>query len=237
MALTPQNDEAFLREVDEELRRDQLGQFWRRWGRVLLVLVVIALAAFGGYLWWKADREKTAGLAGEQLVSAFDDLSQARPKDADAKLKALAEGKNAAYSALARLTQAARKLENGDEKGAVAGYAAIAADAAVAQPLRDAALIRGTVAAFDTLPPQAVIDRLRPLALPGGPWFGTAGEMTAIAYLKMNQPQKATAILDQIAKDKRVPETLRARAVRISGALDMGAAIQPAAAAQKEKSE
>lgn len=237
MALTPQNEEAFFREVDEELRRDQLGQFWRRWGRVLLVLIVIGLAAFGGFLWWKAEREKTAGLAGEQLIGAFEDLSQARTKDADAKLKALAADKNVAYSALARLTQAARKLESGDEKGAVAAYAAIASDAAIAQPLRDAALIRGTAAAFDTLPPQAAIDRLKPLAVPGGPWFGSAGEMTAIAYLKLNQPQKAAAILEQIAKDKQVPETLRARAVRISGALDTGTAIQPAAAPQKEKSE
>ena len=37
MALTPQNEETFFREVDEELRREQLGSFWRRYGRLLLV--------------------------------------------------------------------------------------------------------------------------------------------------------------------------------------------------------
>jgi hypothetical protein len=237
LALTPQNDEAFLREVDEELRRDQLGNFWRRYGRLLLALILVGLAAFGGYLWWKADREKAAGLAGEQLTSAFEDLSDARPKDAEAKLAALAGGKNIAYSALARLTQAARKLESGDEKGAVAAFMAVASDTAVAQPLRDAALIRATAGAFDTLPPQTVIDRLKPLAQPGGAWFGSAGELTAVAYLKLNQPQKAAAIFAEIAKDKQVPESLRARAVRISGALDMGPAAEAIAVPQKEKSE
>ena len=31
MAVTPHTDEAFLREVDEELRRDQLTSFWTRY--------------------------------------------------------------------------------------------------------------------------------------------------------------------------------------------------------------
>jgi hypothetical protein len=237
LALTPQNNDAFFREVDEELRRDQLGSFWRRYGWLTLALVVIGLAAFGGYLWWQAERSKAAGLAGEQLTSAFDDLSQSRSQVADGKLKALAADKNIAYSALARLTQAARKLESGDEKGASAAYMAIASDTSVAQPLRDVALIRATAGAFDTLPPQVVIDRLKPLAQPGGAWFGSAGEMTAIAFIKLNQPEKAAAIFAQIAKDKQVPESLRARAVRISGALEMGPAGQAVAAPEKEKSE
>ena len=36
-----------------------------------------------------------------------------------------------------------------------------------AQPFRDLALIRQTTAEFDTLKPQVVVDRLRPLAVPG----------------------------------------------------------------------
>lgn len=238
MALTPKTDEAFLREVDEELRRDQMARIWRRYGLLLLALVVIGLAAFGGWLWWKAEREKAAGIAGEQLVAAFTALSEARPAEADAKLKPLAEGDHAGYRALAQLTLAARKLESGDAKAASAAYMEVASDTSVAQPLRDVALIRATAASYDTLPPKTVIDRLAPLAAPGSAWYGTAGEMTAIAWMKLNQPQKAAAIFGQIAKDNQVPASLRARAVRISGALDAGPTVAPAAATpQKDKSE
>lgn len=241
MALTPQNEEAFFREVDEELRRDQLGTFWRRYGRVLIGLIIVALAAFGGYLWWQAERDKAAGVASEELTGAIDALNAGRTSEADGKLKALAAGDQDGYQALAKLTLAARKLQAGDDKGAAAAYLEMASDKTIAEPLRDVALIRATAAAYDTLPPRTVIDRLAPLAKPGNPWFGTAGEMTAVAWIKLNQPQKASALFAEIAKNKQVPESLRARAVRISGALDAGAEEAPdasqKAAPQKEKSE
>jgi hypothetical protein len=237
LALTPQNEEAFFREVDEELRRDQLGNVWRRYGRLLIALVLVALAAFGGYLWWQAERDKAAGLAGEQLAGAIDALNDGKTGEADAKLKALAAGDQDGYSALAKLTQAARKLQNGDDKGAAAAYMEIALDKTIADPLRDVALVRGTAAAFDTLPSKAAIDRLAPLAKPGNPWFGSAGEMTAVSWMKLGKPQKAAEIFAEIAKDKQVPQSLRARAIRISGALDAGAAAPAAAGPQKDKGE
>lgn len=227
MALTPQTDEAFLREVDEELRRDQMARIWRRYGLILLALIVIGLVAFAGWLWWKAERAEKAGVAGEQLTAAFTALGEARPAEADAKLKPLAEGDQQSYRALAQLMLAARKLEGGDAKAASAAYMEIASDTAVAQPLRDVALIRATAALFDTLAPNTAIDRLAPLAVPGSPWYGTAAEMTAIAWIKLNQPQKAAAIFGQIAKDPQVPQSLKARAIRISGALDAGSTAAP----------
>ena len=235
MALTPQTDPAFLREVDEELRRDQLGQAWRRYGKALIALILVGLALFGGYLWWQANSESRAGEEGEHLSAALDDLSGGRPAQADAKFKAIVQGDNPAYRAIAQLAQAARKFEAGDAKGAIAAYRAIETDSGIAQPFRDTALIKGVAAAFDTMPPQVAIDRLKPLAQPGAPWFGSAAEMTAIAYLKLNQPQKAAAIFNELAKSTEVPETLRARAVRISGALDERTSAP--SAPQKEKTE
>ena len=235
MALTPQTDPAFLREVDEELRRDQLGQAWRRYGKALIALIVVSLALFGGYLWWQANGEQKAGDEGEQLSAALDDLSGGRPAQADAKFKTIIKGDNPSYRAIAQLAQAARKFEAGDANGAIAAYRAIETDSDVAQPFRDAALIKGVAAGFDTMPPQKAIDRLKPLAQPGAPWYGSAAEMTAIAYLKLNQPQKAAAIFNELAKNTEIPDTLRARAVRISGALEQQSSAPPAP--QKEKTE
>jgi hypothetical protein len=76
---------------------------------------------------------------------------------------------------------------------------------------------------FDTLPPQTVINRLKPLAKPGHPWFGSAGEMTAIAYTNMGREDLAGPIFAQIAKDETVPETLRSRAVQMAGSLGVDA--------------
>lgn len=234
MALTPQNEDAFLREVDEELRREQLGTFWRRYGRLLIGLVVAGLLAFGGYLWWQAEQEKAAGAAGEKLTQALEAVDQGRTAEGEAALKALAQGGTPGYAAAAKFALAARKLQAGDVAGAVRDYDALAADQELAEPFRNLATIRATAAAFDTLKPEAVIERLKPLAVQGGPWFGSAGEMTAAAWLKLSRPDKAGAIFGAIARDKSVPQSIRGRAIRIAGALGVDA-VPTADQAQAEK--
>ena len=51
MAIAPVNNEAFLREVDEQVRLDTAQRFWKRWGIALVALGVAALLGFGGWLW------------------------------------------------------------------------------------------------------------------------------------------------------------------------------------------
>ena len=84
---------------------------------------------------------------------------------------------------------------------------------------------------FDKIQPQDVITRLAPLAKPGEPWFGTAGEMTALAMIKQGKRQEAGQLFAAIAKDKSVPDTIRARAVQVAGSLgvDASTAFQPQA--------
>ncbi|MET0269663.1 MAG: tetratricopeptide repeat protein [Sphingomonas sp.] len=219
MALTPQNEETFFREVDDELRRDQLNSFWRRYGRLVAIGVAAALLALAGYLWWQHDREKRAGVDGEVLSGALRDVAENRPDAAKPALAKLADSDFAGYRATARLTSAALALDEGDEKAAVTQYGAIAADASLPEPFRNLALIRQTATDFDTLPPQTVVDRLKPLAVAGNPWFGSAGELVALAYQKMGKADLAGPLFVAMAKDKTVPETIRARAVRLAGAL------------------
>jgi len=69
------------------------------------------------------------------------------------------------------------------------------------------------------LPPQQIIDRLKPLATPGNPWFGSAGEMVGMAYLKQNKRNLAGPLFAAIAKDEDVPQTLRSRARQLAGLL------------------
>ncbi len=223
MALPPQSEEAFLREVDEELRREQIGNFWKRYGRLLLILLAVALAAFGGYLWWKAESEKAAGFAGEKMSAAIDALGRGKNAEAEKTLGELKLDKSDGYRAAARLTLAARKLEQGNAASAAADYDAIAADTALAQPFRDVALIRSVAAGFDQTPPAKTIERLKPLAVPGNAWFGSAAEMTAVSWLKLNRPDRAGPLFAAIAKDSNVPSSIRARAVRIAGALGVDA--------------
>lgn len=223
MALTPQNNTAFLREVDDEVRRDQALAFWRRYGLALVIGIVVALAALGGWLYWRHHREQVAEAQGITLQSAYDQLGAEKPDAAAKPLAELAGSDVGGYRALARFTQADILLQKNDVRGAAAKFAAIAADDGVGQPFRDLALIRQTNAEFDTLKPEVVVQRLRGLAAPGNPWFGSAGELVAGAYIKQGRRDLAGQLLKKVAADEDVPETMRQRAVQLAGVLGVDA--------------
>ncbi len=211
-----------MREVDDALRQDQAEAFLRRYGKLVLALVVLALLAFAGYLYWQ-HRQNTAAEAGsEQLILALDDLDAGKTADAQKKLAPLAAGNNG-NAVLARIAQAGIAAEQGKAVDAAKLYAAVAADTSAPQPLRDLASVREVAAAFDTLPPQTVVDRLSGLAKPGTPWFGVAGEMVGVAYLKQGKTAQAGPLLVKIAKDKTQPEGLRARVRQLAGQIGFDA--------------
>ncbi|ARS27938.1 tetratricopeptide repeat protein [Sphingomonas sp. KC8] len=227
MALTPQNNDAFFREVDDELRREQIGSFWRNYGRFIAIAVIAGLALFGGWLWWQHQQNSVADAASEQFTQALIEVGQGEPAAtaANAKLDKLAAEGNPAYRASALLTKAAAAQQKGDAKAAAAAYQAVASDTKLAQPYRDLATVRQVAAEFDTLQPAQVIERLKPLAVAGNPWFGSAGEMTAIAYMRMNKPDLAAPLFAAMAKDEGVPPSIRDRAGRMAATLGVDAAV------------
>ncbi len=232
MASQPPVNEAFLREVDDELRRDQIEGFWKRWGRMLVGGIIAVLALWAGWLWWQSRQSAAKGLDGEAMSAAMSALEQGNTGAAAPAIRNLKDSKFDGYRASARMADAALALQRGDAKAAAKAYGEVAADTAVAAPWRDLALVRKTAAEFDTLKPEEIIARLKPLAASGNPWFGSAGEMTAIAWLKAGKPELAAKLFAEIAKDEQVPETIRSRAVQMAGVLGVDA-VPPA----KEKAQ
>lgn len=223
MAVTPTTDKAFLREVDEELRRDQAAQLWQRYGRVMIGAVVAGLLAFGGYLIWQNYNDQAAGAQGAKLTDVFETLGKGDVKAAEKPLAELAASSSDGYAASARFVQGDIALQKQDLKGAAKIFGAIANDAGLSSAFRNLALIRQTNAEFDTLKPETVIARLKPLAVKGNPWFGSAGELVAIAYLQTNRRDLAGKLYAAMAEEETLPETLRTRAVQMAGTLGVDA--------------
>lgn len=224
MALAPDSpNESFLREVDENLRRDQLEGFAKTYGKWLIAAVIVFLLVVGGYLYWQNRQQEQAAEQSEQLHAIFKDIGAGNADQAKGRLDALAASNNDVVRALALLTSGALALEGNDRQGAIANYRELAADEGLPEAYRNLAIIRITALEFDSIKPEEVVARLEPLAKPGNPWFGSAGEMTALAYLKQGQSERAARLFAAIAKDRHVPETIRSRAVQIAGTLGVDA--------------
>ena len=229
MAQPPDINETFKREVDENLRRDQVRDFFKAYGGWLIAGVVLFLAASGGLIWWKQHKTEQAGTQVEELAQVYQDIGSGSMAQAPRQLDELAKSDSDAVKASALFARAALALQQNDAKLATATFRLIAEDSGLPEPYRNAALIRQTALEFDRLPPQDVITRLQALAKPGEPWFGTAGEMTALAMVKQGKKQQAGQLYAAIAKDTAVPQPIRARAVQVAGSLgvDASTAMQP----------
>ena len=226
--------DGFLREVDEALRQDQMLGAVQRYGKPLAAAIVLGLAALAGYLWWDHSTKQAAAERSERTVLALDRLGSGGPaaEAAARDLEPLTTEGSDGSKAAAALLRAAISQEQGKGEEAAKAFAAIAADTQVPAPLRDYAAVRETAIRFDALPPQQVVDRLKPMAVPGNPWFGSAGEMTGLALLKLGKPHLAGAMFAAVAKDKEAPDSLRDRMRQMANQLGADAGEAPAPAQQ-----
>lgn len=230
MAQPPTNvSETFLREVDENLRRDQIRDFAKEYGGWLIAGLILFLAACGGWIYWQQYQQQRSEKQVEELAQIFTDIGSGTIGTAPQKLDTLAKSGRKGVRASALFTRAALALQQNDHKLALAQYKEIAADDSLPKAYRDAATIRQTALEFDGLKPDEIIARLEPLAKPGDPWFSSAGEMTAMALIKQGKKQEAGRLFAAIAKDKNAPGGARARAMQIASSLGIDAGQLPAA--------
>ncbi|GHC88756.1 tetratricopeptide repeat protein [Novosphingobium pokkalii] len=221
--------DVFAREVDDALRQDEAFHALRKWGIPVGAAVVLALAGLGGWLWYSNHQDTVRGRQGEQLTQALDYADAGNPKAEQALLDTLAKDGTPGNRAAAQLLQAGLAQEAGKADQAAKTFAAVAADSSAPQAYRDAATVREVALNFDKLPPQQVIDRLKPLAVPGNAWFGSAGELVGLAYLKQGHADLAGPLFAAIAKDKDVPDTIKRRARQVAGSLGVDAVDDVAA--------
>ncbi len=230
MALTPTNaNDAFVREVDDAVREDQLRGFWDRYGKLLVGVIGAGLIAYAGWLFFHHNRSQNAGTTAENFVRALDESQSGNPAAAKSLAAVKAEGGDA-YRAAALMTEANNALVRKDDKQAATLLAQLAADAKAPQFYRDLALVRQATLQFDTMPAEELAARLKPVAVETNPIFPSAAELLALAYVKQGKDKDAGALYSKIAAFEGTPESLKSRAQQMAGMLG-GAEAAPAAAA------
>ncbi len=225
-AINPE-DEVLIREIDEAVREDALLEFLRLHGIKVLGVILAALAALGGWLIWDHYAQAALEEQSETLISSLDYAEQADFPSASKIVAPLIAGDDTgpAARAAARFMQAGAAIEQGEMAKAAGLYKEVAADADAPPALRDLARIREVSLDFDKMKPADVIAKLGSLARPGHPYFGSAGELAAMAHLEAGNNAEAGRLFAAIAKDESLPETLRSRARQMAGLLGVDAVV------------
>jgi hypothetical protein len=204
-----------FREVDEEVRREQLKKLWERYGTYLIaacIAVVIGIGAWRGFEWWQAKQAAQSGAAFERAVTLAEAGKHQEAAAAFAKLSA--DG-TSGYRVLAHLREAA-ELATTDRKAAVAAYDAIATDNRVGQVVQDLAAVRAGFLQVDTAPYTEILRRLEPAAAPDRAFRHSAREILALSAWKAGDISAARRWTEMIMADPQTPAGPRNRAEMLS---------------------
>jgi hypothetical protein len=199
-----------FREVDEEVRREQLKKLWDRYGNFIAaaaILVVAGIASWRGYGWWEAKKAAESGAAFE----AASTLAEAgKHSEAEAAFAKIASEGTSGYRSLARLREAA-ELAAIDPKAAVTAYEEIAADAAVGPVLQDLATLRAGAILIDAGAFAEARIRLEPLAGNDRTFHHTARELLVLAAWRAGDMSLGKRWIDMIMTDLQTPPATRSR--------------------------
>lgn len=219
-----------FQEVEEDLRRERLNQVWKRYGGVFLTVAVLAVAATGGFVFWRQYQQSQMEDAAQTYQAAIE---LARANDLDGALAAfgaIADNGRDGYRVLALFQQAGLLLARGDVRGALAVYDRVANSDADGR-LKALARLRAAQALADVEEPDVLKNRVAPFAGDDNPWRFEAREIQAVADYRAGRQAEALAAYQALAADEKAPEGLRDRSRRMA-AFVAGGAILPAPAAE-----
>ncbi len=197
-------------EIDEEVRRDKVLDFWMRHRNALIALAVLIVLGTAGYTSWQKHVRTKAEAIAARFEAAIEDSRAGRNADAEASLRGLVLDAPDGYKVLTRLRLASEEGKQDAAKGIVA-FDALANDVSVPEVLRDLARYRAAVLASDTLDQAALSKRLEPLTVKIGPWTGLAQELIGLAAFKAGDFDGAGRMFDAIVIDRNAPTSLKQR--------------------------
>ncbi|MBB4952825.1 hypothetical protein H4S14_000868 [Agrobacterium vitis] len=209
--MADQND-SFIREVNDEIRSEQMQRVWRKLGPVIItvaVLVVLATAGYRVYEYWTDDRSSQSG---DQFLAAQKLAADGKIDDALKAFDALESTGFGSYPTLARFRAASLLAQKGDQKGALDAFAALGKDTSVPEALRDVAHIRAGWLLIDNGTYEQVSAEVEALATPGHSLRSSAREALGLAAYKAGQMDRAREWFEQIVEDTQTPRNVNSRA-------------------------
>jgi hypothetical protein len=208
-----------FQEVDEELRRDRAAQLWKRYGNYLIgaaLAIVIGTAAFVA---WRDYQARQAAEQGAQFFAATALAATGEAEKAAPALDEVARNSADGYAVLARMREAALKLQAGDRDAGIAIYRSVAADGSASRELQSAAKLLAALHSVENTDPAELERQLAELRGDGSPWRFSAIELAALMAARSGEAAKARELYTRIADDPSAPAGLRARAAEMIAVL------------------
>lgn len=207
------NPDSFINEVTEELRRDRMVGYLRRYGWIAVLLVVLVVGGAAWNEWRKASDRASAQAFGDAVLTALEN------DDSAGRIQALAQiDATGAQQGVLNLLSAGELFET-DRAAALAALRAASEDDALTDSYRQLAALKYVIAGGDDVSLAERETILAGLAQPGRPFRPLALEQTALLQLERGNPERTIEILADLLSQSDVSDALERRATQLIIAL------------------
>lgn len=205
------HSDSFINEVTDEVRRDRLFGYMRRYGWIGIVAVIAVVGGASWVEWQKYSAQSGAQAFGDQVMKAL------QSDDAAGALKDLKA--NGSQAALAKLAEAGAAGEAGKSVDAAAAYKVVMADTSVPRSLRDLAGLKAVMLPGDAMSAEERKAELEALSAAGAPFRPLAMEQQAIALVAAGDKAGAIAKAQELLNEPGLTPGLQQRANELIVAL------------------
>ena len=226
--------DSLLREVQEEIRREQMEKLWQKYNGLILAGAALIVLAVAGYKYLETRRMAAEQTAGANFAAAESLSDDKKKTEADAAFQKIADSGPAGYAALAKLQMAGAQAKAGKTADAIATYDALAKDAGADNLLKSFAQLQAASLRLPDADYAEIQNRLTPLAGDGAPFGMSARELLGLAAYKAKKYDEARKYLEPLLVDPNAPQALQDRVKVMMGNIassEVASNGKPAAAA------
>ncbi len=211
---------AFFREVDEDVRREQLERLWKKYGRVIVGVAILAIVGTGVFTVMRNQQNARFETATSQVAEVLQSIKPDNHDEIRTRLAEITPNLPEGQAAIARLYSASLAASSGKRDDALNELAALSSDNRVAPLYRDLAKLNSIQLRLDTDDAAKLRAELEPLMASGQPWRFSARESAALLAIKTGDKAAARDLYQQLKDDADTPTSIRDRASKLTAILN-----------------
>lgn len=236
-----------IRELEEDLRAENLAKLWRNHSHLLMGAVaalVVGVGAYSGWTHYQTSREQESG---DTLIAAVDVFNENKHGAAGEAFHALSKDGTAGYASLGAFMHAESLLKEGKTMDAIAAYEALAQDGSADIAVRDLASLQAISLRMSA---EYMADRVKldvfykgvPEALDammqvGRPFASSAKELKAVYLMQHGKSAEAAMLLAELVADATTQQSMKARAEQMLSTLTADAPVVEDKKTEEPKSD
>lgn len=207
--VNPELTDAFIQEVDEDVKNDSLKALWDKYGLFVIAVVVIAVSAAVSF-----DRLQAWRMAlNQRKTETYMTAAQfgGNNDETIAELQKISQDNQGLFSDFAKLQIANVLLMQGKQEDALSALEKLAAEKQVNTEVKHIALMKLATYRVDTMNKEDFAKLLQPILSENTSWTPMAQDLLAMSAIQNGDVETAKDIYTKLLKTEDLPEGFKSK--------------------------